>query len=84
MKLLGKRIILEEIEPYQVEKNQTIILTNETKSPLILAKILATGEDTKLKSGKKIIVNKMLCDNMVWNKKDCFIINCDDILAIEE
>lgn len=85
MKLLGKRIIVKDTEESLIQEEPVsgLILGNsEKKHPLMLGEVIAVGNEVDL-SMKKILVNRQMAENMIWEGEKCFICMLEDIISYE-
>lgn len=80
MKLLGKRIILREIEPK--EKKTTIILIEKPKSPFIKGIVEEIGNEvTAVKLKDTVLVNRQIAGLVEWEDEMIYLVAEEDIIA---
>lgn len=81
MKILGKRLIVEEIVEEQVKSS--IIMVSVTKDPVLRGIVLGASNETPFEEGNIVLVSRFLCEPIKWNGKDVLITSQDHIIAVE-
>lgn len=80
MKLLGKRVILKEIE--EVKPKSIIVVAERPKSPFILGKVIAVGDEVILvKLKDTILVNRQMTGLVEWEGEMCGLVLEEEIIA---
>lgn len=81
MKLLGKRVILKEIEPK--EEKSVIIVVNKAKSPFIKGKVIVVGDEvTTIKAKDTVLVNRQIAGLVEWADEMIYLVHEEDIIAV--
>lgn len=79
MKLLGKRVLLKEIE--QKEK-KSVIVVDRPKSPFILGKVIEIGSEvTLVKVKDTVLVNRQIAGLVEWEGEMINLVADEDIIA---
>lgn len=80
MKLLGKRVILREIE--EKEQKSVIIVINKPKSPFIKGKVVEIGSEvTSVKPKDIVLVNRQIAGLVEWEGEMIYLVAEEDIIA---
>ncbi len=83
MKLLGKRVIIREIEDKK-EKHSGIIVQNQ-QNPFITGKVVAVGTECDvpdLKIGATVMVNRFIGGQVEWEGETLHMYLPEEIIAI--